>query len=94
MKAIQQKNVNVHFTAVTEVTENGVIGADGTETKCDTLVCATGFDTSFKPPFDVVGKNGVDLRDKWKDEPNGYLGVVCPGELVTSLNLDINLISS
>lgn len=42
MKAIQEPNVDVHFTPVVECTEEGVIGEDGVERKCDTIVCATG----------------------------------------------------
>ena len=81
MEAIQKANVSIHFTGVEEATEGGVIGADGAERKVDTIICASGFDTSYQPPFPVVGKGGVDLRDKWADEPNGYLGVVASGKL-------------
>jgi hypothetical protein len=42
MAAIQQKNVDVHFTGVARITAEGVIGDDGIERKCDTIVCATG----------------------------------------------------
>ena len=84
MKAIQRCNVNVHFTGVTEATEDGVNGEDGIERKVDTIFCATGFETSYRPPFRVVGKNGVDLRDKWSDEANGYLGVAVPGQYISS----------
>jgi thioredoxin reductase len=45
MEAIQKPNVDVHFTAVEQVTEKGVVGADGIERECDTIVCATGFGT-------------------------------------------------
>jgi len=78
MEAIQKPNVDVHFTPVTEITEDGVIGGDGVERKCDTIICATGFDTSFKPRFPIIGKNGVNLYEKWKHEPKGYLGLACP----------------
>ncbi|MCJ1472259.1 hypothetical protein MMC13_000906 [Lambiella insularis] len=78
MKAIQEDNVDVHFTAATEITEDGVIGADGIERKVDAIVCATGFDVTFRPRFPVVGKNKVDLRDKWNDAAEGYLGLACP----------------
>lgn len=33
MLAIQKPNVDVHFTEVTQITEDGVIGADGLERK-------------------------------------------------------------
>jgi cation diffusion facilitator CzcD-associated flavoprotein CzcO len=42
MEAIQKDNVDVHFTHATKITLGGVIGADGVERKCDTIVCATG----------------------------------------------------
>jgi hypothetical protein len=78
MNAIQKPNVDVHFTGVEEITETGVIGADGIEREVDTIVCATGFDVTYRPRFPIIGKNGVDLYEKWKNEPKGYLGLACP----------------
>ncbi|KAF2088438.1 FAD/NAD(P)-binding domain-containing protein [Saccharata proteae CBS 121410] len=78
MQAVQENNVDVHFTAVERITENGVVGADGTERNCDTIVCATGFDVTYKPRFPVIGKQGVDLAKKWKDTPEAYLGLGVP----------------
>lgn len=78
MKAIQQPNVDVNFTHVARVTQDGVVGGDGVERKCDTIVCATGFDVSWVPRFPVVGRGGVDLRDKWKDAAESYFGLACP----------------
>ncbi len=68
----------MHFTAATEFTEKGVIGEDGIEREVDTIICATGFDTSYRPRFPVIGKNGVSLSQKWKDVPEGYLGLASP----------------
>jgi hypothetical protein len=78
MKAVQEPNVDVHFTAVNEITEKGVVGADGIEREVDTIVCATGFDVTYRPRFPIIGKNGVDLYEKWRNEPEGYLGLACP----------------
>jgi cation diffusion facilitator CzcD-associated flavoprotein CzcO len=78
MNAIQKDNVDVHFTAVDEIDETGVIGNDKIHREVDTIVCATGFDVTYKPRFPVIGKNGVDLADKWKDAPESYLGLGCP----------------
>ena len=78
MEAIQKDNVDVHFTPVESCTEEGVVGADGIERKVDTVVCATGFDVSYKPRFPIVGKNGVDLAEKWKTCPEAYLGLAVP----------------
>ncbi|EEH48624.2 uncharacterized protein PADG_04703 [Paracoccidioides brasiliensis Pb18] len=79
MLAIQQPNVDVHFTAVNKITEDGLVGEDGVERKVDTIVCATGFDVSYRPRFPIVGQNGVDLRDKWAQCPEAYLGLAVPG---------------
>ncbi|KAK2802318.1 hypothetical protein FQN51_004608 [Onygenales sp. PD_10] len=79
MLAIQKPNVDVHFTAVNQITEDGLVGEDGIERKVDTIVCATGFDVSYRSRFPIVGQNGVDLRDKWAICPESYLGLGVPG---------------
>lgn len=78
MEAIQKDNVDVHFTPVESCTEKGVVGGDGVEREVDTIVCATGFDVSYKPRFPLIGQNGVDLREKWKECPESYLGLAVP----------------
>jgi cation diffusion facilitator CzcD-associated flavoprotein CzcO len=78
MEAVQQPNVDVHFTSVTSCTEDGVVGADGVERKVDAIVCATGFDNTYRPRFPVVGRDGVDLREKWATCPEAYLGLAVP----------------
>lgn len=77
-RAIQKPNVNVHFTPVVEINETGVIGEDGIHREVDTIVCATGFDVSYRPQFPMVGQSGIDLRQKWKICPEGYLGLAVP----------------
>ena len=77
MAAVQRPNVDVHFTAADSITSDGVVGSDGIERKCDTIVCATGdvsssilkhaltspgFDVGFRPRFPVIGKNGVRTK--------------------------------
>ena len=42
MKAIQQPNVQVHFAAAVELTEDSVIDGNGVKSKVDTVICATG----------------------------------------------------
>lgn len=79
MKAIQEPNVDVHFTAVARFTDNGVMGQDGIERVADTVICATGFDTSYRPHFPIVGENGIDLREKWSVCPDSYLGLAVAG---------------
>jgi len=54
MQALKQPNVSVHFTLVTKIGLESPISAGGTSTKVDTIICATGFDTSYKPAFKLV----------------------------------------
>jgi hypothetical protein len=61
------------------LTEKGVVGEDGIEREVDTVVCATGFDVSYRPRFPIVGQHGIDLADKWKKCPEGYMGLMIPG---------------
>jgi cation diffusion facilitator CzcD-associated flavoprotein CzcO len=51
MKAMQEPNVDVHFTGVREVTDHGVMGEDGVEREIDTIVCATGFVPPALPSY-------------------------------------------
>lgn len=35
-----------------------------------------GFDTTFRPKFPIIGANGINLQDKWKDYPvDAYMAV-------------------
>jgi cation diffusion facilitator CzcD-associated flavoprotein CzcO len=78
MVAVTKENVQCHFTGVKEITETGLIGDDGTVVETDTIVCATGFDVSYRPRFPLIGLGGTDLRKKWEVYPEGYFGLACP----------------
>lgn len=70
--------MSVHFTGVDKITPSGVVGSDGIERQVDTIVCATGFDVSYRPRFPIIGRNNVSLADKWGVCPEGYLGLGIP----------------
>ncbi|VUC25603.1 unnamed protein product [Clonostachys rosea] len=78
MKAVQEPNVNVHRCAVTKVGPKTIIGSNGEEADVDTIICATGFDVSFRPRFSVIGRNGTTLQAKWRHVPEGYLSLAIP----------------
>lgn len=48
------------------------------ERKVDAVICATGFDTSLKPRFPIIGQDGVSLHDRWGDDPDAYMGMTVP----------------
>lgn len=78
MRAVQRENVKIHRCAVTKVTPHSIIGSNGDEVKVDTIICATGFDTSFIPRHPIVGRNGISIQDKWSSVPEGYMSVAVP----------------
>ncbi|KAK5202989.1 hypothetical protein LTR96_011122 [Exophiala xenobiotica] len=75
LESFTKPNCSLTSSPITNVTENGVVTADGETFKCDVIVCATGFDVSKCPRYPIVGQNGVSLAEKWKDEPTSYLSV-------------------
>lgn len=52
---------------------------DGRHNDLDILVCATGFDSSYHYPFDIIGKNGTKLNDRWKLYPETYMSMTVDG---------------
>jgi cation diffusion facilitator CzcD-associated flavoprotein CzcO len=61
-----------------EITPTGFVAGDGSHYECDVIICATGFDTSFKPQFPIIC-NGRNLQDDFEDPNNcGYLGINAP----------------
>jgi cation diffusion facilitator CzcD-associated flavoprotein CzcO len=66
---------------IVEITEKGVRLRKGGEVELDMLILATGYDrlTGALLAFDVVGKNGQTVNQKWKDGARSYLGLMLEG---------------
>jgi cation diffusion facilitator CzcD-associated flavoprotein CzcO len=79
LEALTQPNARVVRSAICEATEVGLVTVDGEKHNFDVIVAATGFDTSFKPVFPVVGVNGRNLGDDWSEIPKAYLSIAVPG---------------
>lgn len=76
---------NVHLVDVSKnniqkVVAEGVVVADQLF-EIDSLVLATGFDamTGTLAKIDIRGRDGLALKDKWRDGPRMYLGIACAG---------------
>ncbi len=77
--ALAQANVDVVTSAVTAVTTDGVIDADGAEHKVDAIIYATGFDAqNFLESIDITGVGGQKLAAQWADGAHAYLGMYVP----------------
>lgn len=78
LETLSKPNVSVVYGEIREVTEKGCVCDDGNEYPVDVLICATGFDTTFKPRFPLIGPTGENLQDIWAKEPKSYLGLAAP----------------
>lgn len=69
--------VDMKANPVVEITENGVKLENGDFVELDTLICATGFDAvdGNYMRMDIQGKNGLSMKEYWKEGPSSYLGV-------------------
>lgn len=75
LEALVEPNVQVVFSGVAEVTEEGCKCDNGTEHQVpDVLICATGFDSSYRPRFPIVAGD-KNLQDVWAQDPESYLGI-------------------
>ncbi|KAM0521289.1 hypothetical protein ACHAPE_002767 [Trichoderma viride] len=57
--------------------EKGILTAEGEE-EVDIIVTATGFDVSYRPNWNLVGRNGATLNELWANDPLSYLGIAAP----------------
>ena len=73
-----RKNVELVTDAIQEITANGIITKDGKERQIDCLIYGTGFITDpriYLKHFDCVGRNGIELKQAWKDGAESYYGI-------------------
>lgn len=78
--ALLQPNVRLVKRGVASMTANGVVDEQGDEHAVDAVVLTTGFQAqNFLSTFDIVGRDGISLREYWGDDPHAYLGITVPG---------------
>ncbi|KAI0198402.1 hypothetical protein F4808DRAFT_462870 [Astrocystis sublimbata] len=75
LESLTKPNVEVVIGKIDSITERGCLSDNGKEYPVDVLICATGFDTNFRPRFPIVSHQGENLQDKWARDPQSYLGV-------------------
>lgn len=80
LEALVKPNVTTVHKEIAKVVPEGVVDEDGTLHPIDILVCATGFNLAFAPPFNVKGMNGVSMGEEFKQEqgPQVYLATTVP----------------
>jgi cation diffusion facilitator CzcD-associated flavoprotein CzcO len=75
-----RRNVELVTDSIREITERGVLTADGREHEADVIVFGTGFAaTEFLAPMRIRGLDGRSLADAWRHGAEGYLGTTVSG---------------
>jgi cation diffusion facilitator CzcD-associated flavoprotein CzcO len=74
------KLVDLNETPVTAITPEGIRTSDA-DYQFDMIIYATGFDaiTGAFDRIDIRGVGGVSLKDRWRDGPVTFLGILVDG---------------
>ena len=79
-QALVRPNVAVETSPIERITRDGIVTRDGATHPAETIVFATGFETtSFLAPMTIEGLGGRKLEETWRDGAEAYLGVGVSG---------------
>lgn len=78
-RTLQLNNVSVVNGSVQRVTATAVTGSDGLDRETDVIIYGTGFDTQNSVRIDIVGRDGVHLKDAWSNGNEAFLGTAVNG---------------
>ncbi len=78
--ALQRDNVSLVTRPIDRIDSEGIVTDDGERHPADTIIFATGFDTTeFLVPMRIEGPTGQTLEDTWRDGAEAYLGITVAG---------------
>ncbi|GAA6060117.1 hypothetical protein JCM10212_003525 [Sporobolomyces blumeae] len=75
LEALVEDNVDFISDPIKRITETGIETVGGVHREYDTIITATGFDTSYRPRIPIIGRNGSNVQDLWADIPRHYLSM-------------------
>ena len=78
LEALVKPNVTTVHEEIQKIVPEGLLDTLGKLHKVDIIACATGFNIAFAPPFEVIGTNGVSMKEEFEPEPNVYLALAVP----------------
>ncbi|KAL4934075.1 flavin-containing monooxygenase [Aspergillus undulatus] len=78
LEALCEDNVDVVSQRIQEITPSGIRTVDGVEHEFDVIVCATGFDVSWKPAYPTIRRDSRSLSKEWAEAPSTYLSITVP----------------
>jgi cation diffusion facilitator CzcD-associated flavoprotein CzcO len=78
LASLRKENVRVITDEIARVVPKGIETITGEVIEVDSLICATGFDLSFRPRFPLIGRK-ANLQDLWTENlPRAYMSCAVP----------------
>ncbi|MEH6584449.1 MAG: NAD(P)/FAD-dependent oxidoreductase [Halioglobus sp.] len=78
--ALQRNNVDLVADGIAEITATGIKTNSGEHIELDVLVLSTGFKpTAYMRPMNLLGRDGLNINDAWKEKIRTYRSVCLPG---------------
>ncbi|KAF9879820.1 phenylacetone monooxygenase [Colletotrichum karsti] len=79
LESFHDPRVSLHTDGVKRFVAKGIEMNNGEVLEVDAIICATGFDSSFRPSFPLVGRHG-NLQDIWSEQtPKAYMSLAVAG---------------
>ncbi|SMY20886.1 unnamed protein product [Zymoseptoria tritici ST99CH_1A5] len=83
LEALTQSNLEYIQTPIKSFTTEGIVTTDGVHRPVDAVICSTGANVDYAPPFSITSGD-LDLSQDWKPTgkfgwPYSYLGLCTPG---------------
>lgn len=79
LESLTQDNVELVVGDIKNVTPTGIRMTDGRDYEFDAIVCATGFDVSFRPRWTQLGRDGRSLAKEWAHDSRSYFSLCVSG---------------
>ncbi|MEJ7931406.1 NAD(P)/FAD-dependent oxidoreductase [Ramlibacter sp. AN1015] len=77
---LQRENVHLETGGVGRIEPNAIVTPEGVRHPVDTIIFATGFEsTRFLAPMAVTGRGAERLDQRWVDGASAYWGIAVPG---------------
>jgi hypothetical protein len=80
LEALTQSNTMVFTSKISMIDDTGFVDSEtGEHHDVDVIICATGFDTTWIPRFEFIGRNGVSLSELWGTKGvTSYISIAIP----------------
>ncbi len=80
LPSLSRDNVTLTTDGIREITPHGIVTADGTEHRVDTIIFGTGFHVTDQPiAHRVRGRDGRTLAETWQGSAKAHLGTTVAG---------------